>query len=298
MDTISWIIGGVFLFIFFFTWRSHKLIEKDLRKQIHRLRERENELLKELVSKKESEELNAQEEIEKIDILIKEYQETKMKGINHALAIWEQERVDAIEENLKDEELFLENFRAKAQEEIQELTKVLEDFKLKIEVKNKAILREKEILEKEDFYRIVLSKEDLDDILNLERVEPYLNNKEVLRKLIYSTYIRRPLGELVKRVLEGRKVSGVYKITFLKTGESYIGKSTDVGNRWHEHLKTVLGIGTVAVSSLHTKMKKEGIENFSFELIEEISRDKLSEREKYWIDFYGTINQLNMKSGG
>ena len=29
-----------------------------------------------------------------------------------------------------------------------------------------------------------------------------------------------------------------------------------------------------------------GVENFMFEIIEECSSDKLTEREKYWTDFY------------
>ena len=33
------------------------------------------------------------------------------------------------------------------------------------------------------------------------------------------------------------------------------------------------------------------------ELIEEVPKDKLTEREKYWIDFYETKNQLNMRKG-
>ena len=32
--------------------------------------------------------------------------------------------------------------------------------------------------------------------------------------------------------------------------------------------------------------KKYGIENFSFEMIEEVEREKLDEREKYWIVGY------------
>jgi len=37
---------------------------------------------------------------------------------------------------------------------------------------------------------------------------------------------------MVKRVLNGEAPSGIYKITRLKTGEIYIGKSTDVKARW------------------------------------------------------------------
>jgi len=33
-------------------------------------------------------------------------------------------------------------------------------------------------------------------------------------------------------------------------------------------------------------MKKFGPENFTFEIIEKCSRDKLNEREDYWQEFY------------
>lgn len=33
-------------------------------------------------------------------------------------------------------------------------------------------------------------------------------------------------------------------------------------------------------------MQKYGPENFTFELLEKVSRDKLNEREMYWINFY------------
>ena len=45
-------------------------------------------------------------------------------------------------------------------------------------------------------------------------------------------------------------------------------------------------------------MEKDGIENFTFELLEEVSKDKLSEREKYWIQFYDTVKYgMNEKVG-
>lgn len=33
-------------------------------------------------------------------------------------------------------------------------------------------------------------------------------------------------------------------------------------------------------------MADEGIDNFTFEVIEEVSKDRLNEREKYWINYY------------
>lgn len=34
-------------------------------------------------------------------------------------------------------------------------------------------------------------------------------------------------------------------------------------------------------------MQKEGVENFTFEVIEECPSSKLNEREQYWQEFFG-----------
>ena len=103
---------------------------------------------------------------------------------------------------------------------------------------------------------------------------------------------------MIKRVLNARAPSGIYKITRLKTGEIYIGKSTDVKKRWGEHSKTAYGVGTIAHSILHTTIKRDGIENFTFELLEEVPKDKLTEREKYWINFYNSKEYgMNERNG-
>jgi group I intron endonuclease len=116
--------------------------------------------------------------------------------------------------------------------------------------------------------------------------------------LIYDVYVSKQVQEMVKRVLEGGAPTGIYKITRLKTGEVYIGKSTDIKKRWTEHCKTVYGVGSIAHSMLHTTMQKDGIENFIFEVVEETTKDKLTEREKYWINFYGSKEYgLNERNG-
>ena len=68
--------------------------------------------------------------------------------------------------------------------------------------------------------------------------------------------------------------------------------------RWVEHCKTAFGNGTIAHSTLHTTIERDGIEHFTFELLEEVPKDKLSEREKYWINFYDSKNYgLNERNG-
>ena len=122
--------------------------------------------------------------------------------------------------------------------------------------------------------------------------------RENLDKLIYDAYVSKPAAEMIKRVLQGRAPSGRYKITRLKTGEIYVGKSTNVKSRFTEHCKTAYGVGSIAHSILHTTIKKDGIENFTFELLEEVPKEKLTEREKYWITFYGSKEYgLNERNG-
>ena len=46
-------------------------------------------------------------------------------------------------------------------------------------------------------------------------------------------------------------------------------------------------------------MRKDDIQNFTFELLEKVEKSKLSEREKYYIDFYDSKKfGLNEKAGG
>lgn len=181
--------------------------------------------------------------------------------------------------------------------EVGEASDKLQDFRSRLAAVNEAILREKEKEEKENFYRIVLSPSDKEDIIKLSEIRPRLNNKSALDKLLFDVFIKRPLGEMTKRITGGKSISGVYKITYIPTGESYIGKSVDINKRWTDHVKNAFGVGTIARSSLHVKMAEKGVDNFYFEIIEEVPRESLTEREKYYIDLYGTMSQLNMKRG-
>lgn len=174
----------------------------------------------------------------------------------------------------------------------------LDEYRKKQQAVNEAILRQRAIDEQQDFYRVNLPQNTIEDVQILQEVRQKLHFSESLNKLIYDVYVSKPVAEMVKRVLEGGAPSGIYKITRLKTGEVYIGKSTNVKDRWIQHCKTVYGAGTIAHSILHTTMQKDGLEQFTFELIEEVPKDKLTEREKYWINFYGSKEYgLNERNG-
>ena len=133
----------------------------------------------------------------------------------------------------------------------------------------------------------------------MREIKSQFSKFDLLEKLIYDNYIKKPVDEMIRRVLEGHSPCGIYKITRLKTKEIYIGKSTDVAARWRQHAKSAFHCGTISHSILHTTMEKDGIENFTWEPLEEVEKEKLSERERYWIDFYNSKTYgLNEKSGG
>ena len=185
----------------------------------------------------------------------------------------------------------------KMRQEIESLQVVVDDYRAKRDAINEAVLREKQIQEQEEFYRICISNEAQQDIQVLEQIRNKLSNREALSKLIWEVFIQRPTTEMIKRVTAGRDVGGIYKITYLKTGEAYIGKTTSFKTRWINHIKTVVGLEGAAHSTLHTHMEKNGLWNYTFEILEEVAKDKQTEREKYYINLYGTINQLNMRKG-
>jgi hypothetical protein len=186
--------------------------------------------------------------------------------------------------------------RLKYDKEITEIKSELDLFK----ATRRAIIddqkRQEEMETNRSFYMLQIGQYDKMDIEQLRLIEPKLHNKEVLNKLIWSTYYQTPYKDLIGRIFGTRKVSGIYKITYVGNNKTYIGKSVDVANRWSEHIKSSLEIGTIAKNQLYTLMKEKGAENFTFELLEEVNKDKLLERESYWIKFYETDSYgLNMK---
>ena len=205
-----------------------------------------------------------------------------------------EEKYKKLEEDAQQE------FRTKQKsysDELSYLRKELEDFRSRREAVNEAIRRERELSEKEDFYKIQLTQNDIEDIKLLDSMKDRLCHKEVLPKVIWESIVRRPVSEMIKRVV-GQKVGGIYKITYIPTGESYIGRTVNFKDRWQAHIQTALGMEKVASSTLHTHMARNGIWNYNFEILEEVPKDKQSEREKFYIDLYGTQKQLNMKAGG
>ena len=76
------------------------------------------------------------------------------------------------------------------------------------------------------------------------------------------------------------KISGVYQIVNLVTGECYIGSSRNIERRWRDH-RSLSRWKQCPNNALYKDFKEYGLESFLFKVIEET--DNLCEREQYWI---------------
>ena len=244
------------------------------------------------IGKTETELLVLEEKKSNISEILNTYYETEQKRIDDKLLYYTDKAVTEMAENLEREREII-NIK------MEEIQQDLDKHQAMRAAVNEDILRERRLQEQSEFYTINLSEQEIADLLLIKELAPRFNNRELLNKIIYESYIKRPLQEMIKRVLEGRSPSGIYKITRKSTGEIYIGRATAVDKRWTEHTKMAFSIGSIAHSTLHTLMEKEGVWNFTFELLEEVPKDQLNEREKYYIDFYDSKKfGLNQKNGG
>ena len=66
----------------------------------------------------------------------------------------------------------------------------------------------------------------------------------------------------------------------------YVGQAVNLADRWKQHIKRGIGAETPTRNKLYPAMLAIGVENFSFEVIEECSREELDVREDYWQDYF------------
>lgn len=123
------------------------------------------------------------------------------------------------------------------------------------------------------------------------------------KKLIEKVYQKHTY--LMKEILGGKykmdKISGIYVITNQINGKQYVGLSKNCLKRWFDHYSKSYHSTKKEDKEkvLYMAMRKYGRDNFSFQIIEECPENKLSEREKYWINKLDTYkNGYNETLGG
>lgn len=160
-----------------------------------------------------------------------------------------------------------------------------------------AQLREQEIKDKATFYTIQLNEADKRDVAYLQSIEYNLREARPLRMLIWTTFYRDKVNDLAARV-GAVGATGIYKITHIDSGISYVGQARDIKERWVTHIKCSLGIDTPVTSQLYAFTREKGIDNFTFEILEKCSANELNEKEKFYIDLYQTYDYGLNKTRG
>ena len=173
-----------------------------------------------------------------------------------------------------------------SEEQYQTLLSQLEEAKLKAAAITESNRKAELEKEQKDFYRLQLSDIDLEEIAKIRSIEPYLRKKEPLNKVIWKVYYEKPYNDLCGRVIGTKKKIGIYKITHIDSGKCYIGQSTDIAERWRQHIKRGIGADPPTQNKLYPAMLELGAENFTFEIVEECPSAQLTEREKYYTDVF------------
>lgn len=214
------------------------------------------------------------------------YQQKANKSYNYA-----EQQITQINENLQ----FQQQQANKEKEKInQQLQKIRNSLSAGIEAR----LREQQKKEKINFYKISINEADAADIKLLETLKSSFHKPIVLSKLIWSQYYQKQVTQLCDRVVGKKIICGIYKITDLLTQQCYIGQSVNISDRFKEHCKCGLGIDAPASNKLYNTMQRDKIQNFTFEILEQCSREQLNQKEAFWIQMYkSNIYGLNTNKG-
>ena len=206
--------------------------------------------------------------------MAKEYQDSQKE--------YENEYLDMMKE-------MAENTTTKLNEYYSELKLLEEKIADKQAIFAAAVEASKRAQEMEDqlnFYRLVLTDDDIMEILKLKEVLPYLRDSEPLNKVIWKVYYEKPSTDMIGRVVGPGVHTGIYKITNIENNMCYVGQAVNIADRWKQHIKRGLGAETPTRNKLYPAMMSFGIENFTFEVIEECDRDLLNSREDYWQEYF------------
>lgn len=295
-------------------------VEKKQQEELHRLVKETTERLRkeqETLQKQKADcEINIQKQLAEQERLHKQYEEEKEKLKNNYsqyiidLQNKTKEKLENIQQAKEQYFSTLEKEYEIAEEEYDKKISLLKNQEIEINekiltLKNQfsagveAQLREREKEEKINFYKLCVSKDDLKEIEILDNTKKLLKQPVILNKLIWSTYFQKQANELCNRVVGTQTICGIYKITNLNTKQIYIGQSIDISARFKQHIKGGLGINASTTNKLYTAMQQYGVWNFSFEVVESCSKEKLNEKEKFWINMFQSDKfGYNLTKGG
>ena len=244
--------------------------------------------------------------MKEIDQLMDEQQQRRQESLdetfNEKKAVLESE----LEKTLKECNKQAEEAKKWMTEQIEEAQTKVKEYQLAEEQQRERFLslRKPLLLYEMDkqaklFYTIQLPEEYREDIeFLLTAVAAKVQHPDIISKLVWAEYVKPYLDDTFKRI-EIKAEPGIYKLTNLDSGKAYIGKSTDIKKRIADHFKSAIGIKSIADQVVHHEILKTGFWNWSIEVLTYCDKDKLSELEKYYIEFFDTQTfGYNRNAGG
>lgn len=261
------------------------------------------------------------------EMALKQAEHDYQENVKAMQKIWQEQENAAYERRRADNEKVIEQFEAEKNAELEKLKVsyghkekgLTEDFlaySAEVSMKREALTKEIEAYEAQqraiierfkkdeetrqqaDFFHISIDMPAQRDVGQLKSLALQFSKPEVLFKLIYEVYYKAKMEELFKRVLGNNKdKAGIYKITNINNQKVYIGKTTRLLDRWRTHAKRGCGVERIK-GQLYDAMFAEGLENFTWEVVEICNKEDLTEKEKYWTTFYKSEEWgYNMKTG-
>ena len=137
-----------------------------------------------------------------------------------------------------------------------------------------------------DGYKLNITAQDKKDIQLLQNIQLQFSHPRVISKLIWQTYFQPLAKQQFIMILGNTTKCGIYKITNILDNKCYIGQSVDIYKRWCDHCKCGCGMDTPKNNKLYAAMLKDGLENFTFELLEECPKEELNKKEAFYINLY------------
>lgn len=248
--------------------------------------------LKEDIQKIEIQKEEARKSLQIVQDLANHVDEQK-NHYNEELKLYKQEQQQKLDE-LRQEWENLDNtlcdsYAKKQTELMEEMEKVKERIAVLQATQDAINERSRENRESSDFlekHSLLLDSASLRDVDLLRSIKDKLTNPVAINKIIWSTYFQ-PLAKVKFPMIIGKPTCcGIYKITDVLTDEVYIGQARDVCERWKEHCKAGLEVNPAPANKLYRSIIRDGLNNFTFEVLEECDISLLNEKEKFYIDFF------------
>ena len=257
-------------------------LKRQALKEIEEIKVIEKERLEaELREKRIQNDAEIKQKEEAIALILENYKKAGFQAVQNALLSAKEVAAQELERTKSENERVLIELKSRVAAESQIL-----DQRRKEQIAITDALRRKAL--ENDEHNIKLLPADKLEVNDLQAVATkYPRVRNIILKATYEIYYAPEVKKLISRVVGNGRVMGIYRITSKLDGRIYIGKSVDIKQRWTTHFKRAAGVESETTNLLYPAMRSQGLENFSFEIIEIVEDESLlSSREKYWQEFY------------